>query len=160
MFDIVTYPDPVLRQMAEPVTEFDVSLKEFLNEMEVTMYEKDGVGLAANQVGALRQVIVIDPGDGPIRLMNPEIIEKSEETDVLEEGCLSLPDIRVNVTRPVRVLVKGMNEKGESVTYNAEGFAAKIFQHEIDHLHGRLIIDYLSPLKRSLMKSKLKKLEA
>ena len=159
MFDIVIYPNPVLRREAEAVTEFDASLHTFLNEMEETMYEKDGAGLAAPQVGVSKQIIVLDPGNGPIRLMNPKIIKKSDETEPLEEGCLSLPDIQVNVTRPNSVVVEGIDENGKSITYSAEGFAAKVFQHEIDHLNGKLIIDYLSPLKRSLMKSKIRKLE-
>ena len=159
MFDIVTYPDPILRRQSDTVTEFDADLIRFLDEMEETMYEKDGVGLAAPQVGVSKQVIVVDPGEGPVRLLNPKILESSEETEPLEEGCLSLPGIQVNVIRPVYVRIQGQDEKGKTVTFDAEGMPAKIYQHEIDHLRGRLTIDYLSPLKRKLMKSKLKKLE-
>lgn len=123
------------------------------------MYTEDGVGLAAPQVGVSKQIIVLDDGEGPINLINPEIVVKGSEKEALEEGCLSFPGIRATVSRPTTVKVKGLNEKGESVCYEAEGLLARILQHEIDHLNATLIIDYLSTLQRGLIKSKLKQLQ-
>jgi peptide deformylase len=127
--------------------------------MTKVMYEKDGVGLAANQVGVLKRFIVVDAGDGPIKIINPEIVHQSEETASFEEGCLSLPDIQIKLNRPVSVLVKGRNLQNQPVEYRAEGLLARVFQHEIDHLNGVLIIDRASSIQRSLLKSKLKRLE-
>ena len=159
MLKVITYPDPVLRKKAEPVLEIDDSLVHFLGEMQETMYTEDGVGLAAPQVGVSKQIIIVDDGKGPIILINPEITETSPDHEALEEGCLSLPEIRVTVSRPASVTVKGLNEKGDPVTIEADGLLARILQHEIDHLNATLIIDYLSTLQLGLIKSKLKQLQ-
>lgn len=159
MNKITTYPNPILRQQAAPI---DTISKEILNisqEMVDTMYTHDGIGLAAPQVGISRQIITVDYGEGPLILFNPEIIETSSEQDEIEEGCLSLPDITVPVLRPVKIKVKFINENNNVSEIEAENLAAKVFQHEIDHLNGILIIDHISPLKKALINSQLKKLE-
>ena len=159
MLKIITYPDPVLRKEAEPIIEINDSFREFVDEMTEVMYEDDGVGLAANQVGILKRVIVLDGGEGLIKIINPEIIQQSEEKDSFEEGCLSLPDIQVKLSRPTSVVVAGRDLQNQPVKYRAEGLLARVFQHEIDHLNGVLIIDRVSSIQRSLLKSKLKRLE-
>ncbi len=127
--------------------------------MTEVMYEKDGVGLAANQVGVLKRVIVVDAGEGQITIINPEIVQQNEEDASFEEGCLSLPDIQIKINRPISVVVTGCNLQNQPVEYHAEGLLARVLQHEIDHLNGVLIIDRASSIQRSLLKSKLKKLE-
>ena len=159
MLKVLTYPNPVLRKKAEPVLKIDDDLLHFIDEMQETMYTEDGVGLAAPQVGVSKQIIIVDDGKGPIILINPEIRITGPDHEPLEEGCLSLPGIHVTVSRPSNVTVKGLNEKGDSVTIEAEGLLARILQHEIDHLNAILIIDYLSTLQLGLIKSKLKQLQ-
>jgi len=157
--EIRTYPDPVLREKAGQVECVDDDIRWIIDEMAAAMYRDDGVGLAAPQVGISRQIIVVDGGEGFMCLINPEIVESGEETDQMEEGCLSFPGIRVMITRPTSVRVRGMNEKGDSIDLRAEGLPARILQHEIDHLNGILIIDHISSLNRRLLSSKLKKME-
>jgi len=159
MLKIVTYPDPFLRQTAAPVVTFDDQFHELLEQMQETMYTDDGVGLAAPQIGVSRRIVVLDDGNGPINIINPVIKASGDKEEVVEEGCLSLPGIRVPVKRPIEVIVEAVNEAGEPVHYDADGLLARIFQHEIDHLNGILIIDHLSTIQRSLIKSKLKQLE-
>ena len=159
MLKVITYPNPILREKAEKVDRIDKAFRQFVDEMTEIMYTQDGVGLASTQVGILKRVIILDVGEGPIKIVNPEIVEKSNETESLEEGCLSLPDIRIHITRPTSVVVKGRDLKNNPVEYRAEGLLARVFQHEIDHLNGILIIDRASAVQRSLLKSKLKKLE-
>ena len=159
MMKIVKYPNPVLRRKAKLISQIDDTIQQFTDEMIETMYIDEGVGLAAPQVGISKQLFVMDIGQGPKTLFNPEIIEKGEEVETLEEGCLSIPGVRVDVTRPSRIRVRGINEAGELEEIEAEGLLARVLQHEIDHLNGVLIIDHASPLQRTLLKSKLKKLE-
>jgi len=159
MLTINTYPDPILLEQAKPVEKIDRKINKLIDEMAATMYANEGVGLAAPQVGISKQIIVLDGGEGLISLINPEIIQKSDSQESLEEGCLSLPDVRIEVTRPTEITVTGINEEGDHVEYHAKGLLARIFQHEIDHLNGKLIIDYTSSLTRSLIRSKLKKME-
>jgi len=156
MRTIVTYPDPVLRRKAEPVSDINEEILELIEDMTDAMYGDDGVGLAAPQVGESKRLIVVDAGEGLTVLINPEIIQKSGEEASLEEGCLSLPDIRVDVSRPSSVVVHGLNEKGKKIELEAEGLLARVFQHEIDHLNGVLIIDHASSVQRSLLKSRLR----
>jgi peptide deformylase len=162
MFDIRIYGDPVLRKTAQPVTAFDEALKRFVEEMSATMRVKDGVGLAANQVGQAVRIAVIDPTAGekePFVLINPEIVNFSKEIVDEEEGCLSIPTIRLKVKRPVRVSVKAFDVDGKEYTIeNAEGILARAIQHEIDHLNGIMFVDRVSPLQRRLVAGKLKKL--
>lgn len=140
--NVLTKEDPTLRKKSRPVTEINDRILTLLDDMAETMYEADGVGLAAPQVGTLRKVIVIDIRDdlGLIELINPEIVEQSGTT-YEEEGCLSVPGITALVERPEKVKVKGLNRLGEEVEYEAEGFLAKAFCHEIDHLDGMLFVD-------------------
>jgi peptide deformylase len=162
VFEIRIYGDPVLRRTGKKVTEFDEELRKFIEEMTVTMREKDGVGLAATQVGKSIQLAVVDvtQGQQPVLvLINPEIVWSSEEIADEEEGCLSVPTIRLKVKRPAIVSVKALDAKGrEYLIEKAEGILARALQHEIDHLNGVLFIDRVSLLQRKLASGKLKKL--
>ena len=155
MMRIRLYGDPILRQKAKKVEVFDENLDSILEEMIETMYVEDGVGLAAPQVGLSLRMFVMDYGEGPIKVVNPQIVEKSEETEVDEEGCLSLPDIFEDVERARWLRVRFQNEKGEWVEAEYEGYPARVFQHEYDHLDGILFIDRISPARRALLKPKL-----
>lgn len=159
MLKIVKYPDPVLRREAESVDSVNDDIRDIIENMLDVMYIEEGVGLAAPQVGVSKKVIVVDDGKDVIGLINPEIVKKSRENDTMEEGCLSLPGIRLNISRPVRITVKGLDENGDPVELQADGILAKVLQHEIDHLNGILIIDHVSTIHKTLLRSKLKKLE-
>jgi len=159
MLHIVTYPDPFLRQKAQPIEAIDDQIQTLVDEMAGIMYEKDGVGLAAMQVGIPKRIMVMDPGDGLQSYFNPEIVEAGTDLETLEEGCLSLPGIHVDVARPTRIVVKVLDPRGKPIEIEAEGLLARVFQHEIDHLNGILIIDHLSSIQRTLLRSKLRKLE-
>ncbi|HDQ46078.1 MAG TPA: peptide deformylase [bacterium] len=160
MLEIVKYPDPLLRKQSEKVLTYNANLLELLEEMTDTMYIADGVGLAAPQIGVSKQIIVLDAGDGPMVLINP-VVTVPEDTAyaAIEEGCLSLPDIRVDVTRPSRIHLAARDEKGNPLSFDADGLLARVIQHEQDHLNGVLIIDYLSSIQRQLLRSKLRSLE-
>jgi peptide deformylase len=162
MFEICTYGAPVLRKRALPVETFDDDLRKFAVELAETMYARDGVGLAATQVGRSIRVVVIDvsrEGKSPVLLVNPQVTWSSEEVEESEEGCLSVPEIRLPVKRPLRVSVKARNLDGtELVIENADGLMARALQHEIDHLDGILFVDRASPIQRQLVATKLKKL--
>ena len=159
MLEILTYPDSVLRKKADDVETITDDYHQLIEEMAEAMYDDDGVGLAAPQIGVSKQVIVVDGGEGFMALFNPEIIKTGDDTDTVEEGCLSLPGIRVQVERPTQITLRALNVNGETVQLEIEGLMARIFQHEIDHLNGILIIDRVSSINRSLLKSKLRKLE-
>ena len=138
--NIRTKEDEILRKKSKVVTNIDERFLTLINDMKETMYASNGVGLAAPQVGILKRVVVVDIGEGPIVLINPEIIEKrGEVTDI--EGCLSVPGEEGEVKRPKYVKVKAMNEKGEEILLEGENFLARAFCHEIDHLDGILYID-------------------
>ena len=160
---IVTYPATVLRQKAKPITNIDSELKRLSDDMLLTMYSAPGIGLAANQVGALERVIVFDlkPDEKDLRrpyvLINPEIVER-EGVIKSEEACLSVIDYSAEVKRSAKVLVKGVGIDEKPVEIEAEGLLAICLQHEIDHLDGILFIDRISSLKRAIYKKKLKKL--
>ena len=146
---ILTHPNPALRQRAEEVdTANDATLRDLAKDMAVAMQEAPGVGLAAPQVGVLKRVIVIDVDERLAALCNPLIMEASEETSIEDEGCLSLPGISVPIERPVRVVCEGLTITGKNVHIEAEGFLARVLQHEIDHLDGMLIIDRATPEER------------
>ncbi len=159
MRKIRIYPDSILRQKSAPVNTITKETLDISREMVEIMYKHDGVGLAAPQIGISEQIIVVDYGEGPMVLFNPEVIETSREKDELEEGCLSFPDITVPVLRPVKIKIKFRNEENIISELKVDNLAAKVFQHEIDHLNGILIIDHISPLKKAIINSKLKKLE-
>ncbi len=141
---IRTGTDPVLRKVAKPVPAITPVIMKLMDDMAQTMYDANGVGLAAVQVGILKRVIVMDVGEGLIELVNPEIVETSgSQTD--SEGCLSLPGIRGEVERAMNATVKGLNRDGEEVVIHASGLLARCALHEVDHLNGILFTDYLSP---------------
>ncbi|GAK54660.1 peptide deformylase [Candidatus Moduliflexus flocculans] len=161
LLDIYTYPDPVLLQVAKPVTTFDDTLRRLLDDMAETMYVAPGVGLAAPQVGVSLRAIVVDastrdPNSHLLKLVNPEIIF-SEGRSVCEEGCLSVPGYTAEVARPAHIRVEARDEYGKPVTIDTDTFLATVIQHEIDHLNGILFIEHLGRLRRDLVKKKLKK---
>jgi peptide deformylase len=140
---ILTEGNPLLREKSVPVKKITKKHLKLIRDMVQTMKDANGVGLAAPQVGVLERIIVIDIGDGPFALINPEIVSmEGSERDV--EGCLSVPGLNAYVTRAYRVAVKGLNPEGKPVRYEGEGLLARAFQHEIDHLDGILFIDYLA----------------
>ncbi|HHU51676.1 MAG TPA: peptide deformylase [Firmicutes bacterium] len=140
---IVTLPDPVLRRKAVPVRKITKRVRKLIDDMAETMYEAEGAGLAAPQIGVSERIIVIDVGQGLIPLINPKIVSaEGEERDV--EGCLSIPGKNAYVTRSKKVTVTGLGLDGKEKRYEAEGLLARAFQHEIDHLDGILYIDYLT----------------
>lgn len=136
--------DDILRKKSRNVDKINERILQLLDDMAETMYKENGVGLAAPQVGILKRVIVVDIGDGLIKLINPEIVEQEGEEQG-EEGCLSVPEIIGEVKRPYKVKVKGLNELGEEIEIKATGFLARAFCHEIDHLDGILFIDKVIP---------------
>ncbi len=159
---ILTYPEPVLRQKAKKVTVFDKKLKQLAADMGETMYDAPGVGLAANQIGVLKQIIVVDvskseEGKKFVTLINP-VISEGEGSVTGEEGCLSVIEYEAKVKRFQKIHVTAQDFDGKPITFDAEDRFARIIQHEVDHLHGKLFIDHLSALKRGLYKKKLKKL--
>jgi peptide deformylase len=147
--DIRVIGDPVLRERAHEVTEFDRSLRKFAKRMIRTMHDAPGVGLAAPQVGVLQRLLVYDVDDDPRVLVNPVLDEFSDETEESDEGCLSVPGVTMPVERPVSVRVQGLDEYGEPVDFRAEGFEARVIQHENDHLDGVLIVDRTSRSARA-----------
>ncbi|NOY69532.1 MAG: peptide deformylase [Deltaproteobacteria bacterium] len=159
---ILTDPDPRLRKAAAPVTTFDEKLKSIISDMADTMYLAPGVGLAATQAGIDMQLLIYDPEPDPkVKnfkvLVNPEIISSNGEVLSENEGCLSVPDFRADVKRADTISVKGMDENGKSLEFEADDFVSVILQHEIDHLNGILFIDHISALKRHIYRRKLKK---
>ncbi len=160
------YGDKTLREIAKPVTEFTDEVKNFIDDLVFTMYEKDGVGLAAPQVGRSLRIFVVDPfwfndegKKNPLVLINPEFKEFQGEVES-EEGCLSLPRIFESVKRAEKVIIKGLNENGEKVRYEADGLFSRALQHEYDHLNGILFVDKVPKLKRIFLKKKLHELQS
>jgi peptide deformylase len=161
--EILTYPDDLLRQAAESVTEIDQDIQDLIDQMAETMYAAPGIGLAANQVGELKRVVVYDltpqeEGRNLCVLINPEIVD-AEGRISHEEACLSVIDYSAEVVRNARVQVRGLDRDGNPVSVEGEDLMAVCLQHEIDHLNGVLYIDHISSLKRALYKKKLKKLQ-
>ncbi len=156
---ITKYGNPVLRKKSEKVEEINKEILELLNNMVETMYDAPGVGLAGPQVGESKRLAVIDTEGVLKKVINPEILEMSEETDISEEGCLSIPGAYGNVERPNKINVKYQNEKGEEIIEELEGMPARAFQHETNHLDGILFVDKISPLKKRLISKKLMKLK-
>ena len=159
ILDILHYPDKRLRKVAKPVAKVDDGIKKLVADMFETMYEAPGIGLAATQVNVHQQVIVIDVSadkDQPLCLINPEILSE-EGVEKSDEGCLSVPEIYEAVERAEKVTIKAMNENGEEYTLQADELLAVCIQHEMDHLKGKLFVDYLSPLKRQRVKKRLLK---
>lgn len=162
LLNILQYPDPRLHKVAKPVAVVDDRIRKLVADMAETMYAAPGIGLAATQVDVHERVIVIDISEEKNDLrafINPEIVWSSDAKQVYEEGCLSVPGIYDEVERPDRVRVRALNEKGEQFELDCEGLLAVCIQHEMDHLMGRVFVEYLSPLKQSRIKTKMKKLE-
>jgi peptide deformylase len=149
MDEIRTYPDAVLRKKAGPVPNIDGQVKEIVDRMVEAMYANHGIGLAAPQIGIPLQVFVAGPQNAWQGFINPEVLE-SEGRSILEEGCLSLPNLVVPVKRKETVFIRAWDLDGKEMNLEASGFLSRVYQHEIDHLHGKLIIDHISRLKRNL----------
>jgi peptide deformylase len=160
LLPILHYPDPRLHTVAKPVTEVNSKIKKLVDDMAQTMYDAPGIGLAATQVDVHLQVIVIDLSDERDQLqvfINPELVWASEEKKAWQEGCLSVPDFFDEVVRPSEVRVKALDRDGKPFEVHADGLLAVCIQHEMDHLQGKVFVEYLSSLKRMRISSKLKK---
>ena len=158
LLNILCYPDPRLHTVAKPVTVVDARIRAIAGDMLATMYEAQGIGLAASQVDVHERLVVIDISeahDQPLVLINPEIVWASPETQVNDEGCLSVPGIYDGVQRASAVRVQALDLDGQLHTHNAEGLLAVCIQHEMDHLMGKVFVEYLSPLKRNRIKTKM-----
>lgn len=158
--NILRYPDPRLHTVARPVDQVDARIRRLVDDMLETMYAAEGVGLAATQVDVHERVIVMDTSEGrdePRVLINPELIARSDEMVFGDEGCLSVPTIYDKVSRHARVTVRALNRSGESYQFDAEGLLSVCVQHEMDHLLGKVFVEYLSPLKRDRIKTKMLK---
>lgn len=162
---IILHPDPRLKKSSGAVADLTDELRALANDMLETMYDAPGIGLAAPQVGVLHRLVVLDcvkvdsEKPRPLIMFNPEIVAASDETNVYEEGCLSIPEQFADVTRPAEVQVRWIDENGKEHTEGMDGLWATCVQHEIDHLDGKLFIDYLKPLKRQMITRKMVKLK-
>ena len=160
LLTILCFPDPRLHTVAKPVREVDKRIRTLVDDLLATMYAADGVGLAATQVDVHEQVIVLDTSearDRPRVLINPVIVERSDETVLAEEGCLSVPLVYDKVSRHARVTVQALGRDGELQRYETEGLEAICVQHEMDHLRGKVFVEYLSALKRDRIKTRMLK---
>ncbi len=158
LLDILRYPDPRLHTVAKPVQEVDDAVRRLVADMLETMYAAEGVGLAATQVNVHQRVIVLDTSEAhnqPLVLINPEIVWRSDEITLGEEGCLSVPLIYDRVQRHARVRVQALDRDGQTRAIDAEGLTAVCVQHEMDHLVGKVFVEYLSPLKRDRIRRKM-----
>ena len=167
---IITLPDPLLRQVSAPIEQVDDEIRKLADDMLETMYDAPGVGLAAVQVGVLKRMLVLDaandsdedgddaPERRPMCLINPEIVAKGDTLRSHEEGCLSIPDVRVDIERPGTITVRYVDRDGAQQEMEADGLTATVIQHEVDHLDGKLIVDYMSRLRRDMVIRRFKKL--
>lgn len=156
---ILTFPDPRLRLKAKPVLEVDDAVRKIVDDMFETMYAAPGIGLASTQVNVQKQIIVIDVSEDksePLVFINPEVIEK-RGIEVMEEGCLSFPDVYAQVERANEIKVRALDRHGQPFEVDTGGLLAVCIQHELDHLEGKLFVDYLSPMKRERIRKKLEK---
>ncbi|MGL6262225.1 peptide deformylase [Vibrio sp. WXL210] len=161
VLNVLSFPDERLRTVAKPVEAVTPEIQQIVDDMLETMYAEEGIGLAATQVDIHQRIVVIDISESreePMVLINPEITEKRGE-DGIEEGCLSVPGARALVPRAAEVSVKALNRDGEEITFDADELLAICVQHELDHLKGKLFVDYLSPLKRKRIQDKLAKIK-
>jgi len=161
LLEVLRFPDERLRTVAKPIDKITPEIKKLAADMIETMYEENGVGLAATQVNVHQRIVVIDVSDDrnqPMAIINPTIIERSG-VEVSEEGCLSVPETNADVERAELVTLEYLNLDGEKQTVEADGLFAVCIQHELDHLAGKLFIDYLSPFKQKRIKAKLEKLQ-
>ena len=155
---ILRYPDPRLHTVAKPVAVVDARIRKLVDDMLETMREAQGIGLAASQVDVHERLVVIDISEGhdqPLVLINPEIVWASPETQINDEGCLSVPGIYDGVERASAIRVQALDLQGQQQTHSAEGLLAVCIQHEMDHLMGKVFVEYLSPLKRNRIKTKM-----
>lgn len=160
LLDILEYPDPRLRTIAKPVTQFDDKLQSLIDDMFETMYDAPGIGLAATQIDVHLQLIVMDLSEDksePLVFINPELNILDGDPEKMQEGCLSVPGFYEDIERIEHVLIKAKNRHGEDFELEARGLLAVCIQHEMDHLNGKLFVDYLSALKRNRIKKKLDK---
>ncbi|OUX42202.1 peptide deformylase [bacterium TMED277] len=160
---ILMYPDPRLLKQSVKIKNIDTEVKTIAEDLVDTMYSAEGVGLAAPQIGINKRIFVMDCNDGQekreyVIVINPEVISSSEELKTYKEGCLSIPEITEEVVRPEKVQVNYEDLSGKLKTEKLDGLWATCFQHELDHLNGKLFIDYLKPIKKTLIKNKIKKL--
>jgi peptide deformylase len=159
LLQILEFPDPRLRTRAQPVTQVDAALRTLIDDMFETMYAAPGIGLAATQVNVAKRLLVIDISEQrnePLVLINPDVVAR-EGVEETEEGCLSVPGVFDKVTRAERIRVRGLDRDGKPLDFEADGLLAVCIQHEIDHLDGKLFVDYLSELKRTRIRKKLEK---
>jgi peptide deformylase len=160
LLTILRYPDPRLHTVAQPVVAVDDRIRRLVDDMLETMYDAEGVGLAATQVDVHERVIVMDTSDTrdrPLVLINPELVARSEDTTVTDEGCLSVPTIYDKVRRHARVAVRALDRHGEVFEREASGLMAVCIQHEMDHLMGKVFVEYLSPFKRDRIRTRMLK---
>ena len=156
---IIEFPDPRLRTVARPIKEVDARIRQLIDDMFETMYEAPGIGLAATQVDVHERLLVLDVSEDksrPLVFINPEVLE-SEGSQVYQEGCLSVPGIYADVKRAEKIRVRALDRDGQAFEIEADGLLAVCIQHEMDHLAGKVFVDYLSPLKRELVRKKLAK---
>jgi peptide deformylase len=161
---VVIWPDPRLRQPSVPVATIDESVRELYRDLCDSMYAENGLGMAALQLGDARQMFIVEPKlagrtetDPPLCFINPEVIETSEEIQDSEEGCLSFPEIYIKVKRPMRAKLRAMGIDGKLFELEGEGLLARCLLHEFDHLTGKLLVDFVGPLKRQMIKKKLQR---
>ena len=164
---VVIWPDDRLRQASVPVAAVDDSLRELFRDLTDSMYAENGLGIAALQLGDPRRMFIVEPklagrteNDPPVAFINPEVLWTSDETEDSEEGCLSFPDVYVKVDRPLRARVRAMGMDGALFEMEGEGLLARCMLHENDHLTGKLLVDFVGPLKRQMIKKKMQKLKS
>lgn len=160
LLTILEFPDPRLRTIAEPVEQVDDEVRTLIDDMFETMYDAPGIGLAATQINVHKRIVVIDLSDDrsePLVMINPEYEILTDEHELMQEGCLSVPGFYENVDRPNRIRLKALDRDGQPFELNAEGLLAVCIQHELDHLNGKLFVDHISRLKRDRIRGKLEK---
>lgn len=161
ILEILEFPDPRLRTVASPVEAVDDGIRQLIDDMFETMYDAPGIGLAATQVDVHKQVVVMDiseDGSQPLVFINPEVTVLDQETLPYDEGCLSVPGFYETVDRPSNIVVRALDREGKEFTLEPDGLLATCIQHELDHLKGKLFVDYVSPVKRNRIRKKLEKL--
>jgi len=160
ILEILEFPDPRLRTVAKPVANVDDATRKLLDDMFETMYEAPGIGLAATQINVHQQIVVMDLSEeknDPLVFINPEVTVLTEETEPYDEGCLSVPGFYESVDRPNKIRVKALDRNGDAFELEPDGLLAVCIQHEMDHLNGKLFVDYISPMKRQRIRKKLEK---
>lgn len=161
ILNILEFPDPRLRTVAEPVAEVDDSIRQLIDDMFETMYDAPGIGLAASQVNVHKQVVVMDISEDqkdPLVFINPEVEVIDDSTLPYDEGCLSIPGFYETIDRPSNIIVRALDRNGEPFSLEPDGLLATCIQHELDHLKGKLFVDYVSPMKRDRIRKKLEKI--